>query len=121
MFDCVSYSNYGAAVPYSSSPLCLEDVRLCLEAEQQALQGKKSSSLSNINQRGKPAVSRRRSLPGTPTRGRNGVNNLSPVKLHFLARLLLDVKNGRGCSLFYSELFPLSKFELRVWFYLHLK
>lgn len=69
-------------MPYSSSPLCLEDVRLCLEAEQQALQGKKSSSLSNINQRGKPAASRRRSLPGTPTRGRNdmnGVKNLSPA------------------------------------------
>lgn len=59
---------------YSSSPVCLEDVRLSLEAEKkQALQGQKSSSLTNINQRGKASTNRRRSLPGTPTRGRNGL------------------------------------------------
>ncbi|XP_041806349.1 alsin-like isoform X4 [Chelmon rostratus] len=64
-----SNNNSGLAVPYSSSPVCLEDVRLCLEAEEQALKGKKSSSLTNINQRGNTAANRRRSLPGTPTRG----------------------------------------------------
>ncbi|XP_076603108.1 alsin-like isoform X2 [Chaetodon auriga] len=62
-------NNSGVAVPLSSSPVCLEDVRLCLEAEERALQGKKSSSLTNINQRGNAAANRRRSLPGTPTRG----------------------------------------------------
>uniref|UniRef100_A0A671WV43 Alsin Rho guanine nucleotide exchange factor ALS2 n=1 Tax=Sparus aurata TaxID=8175 RepID=A0A671WV43_SPAAU len=59
----------GLSVSYSSSPVCLEDVRLSLEAEKRALQGQKSSSLTNINQRGKASTNRRRSLPGTPTRG----------------------------------------------------
>ncbi|TKS67420.1 Alsin Amyotrophic lateral sclerosis 2 protein -like protein [Collichthys lucidus] len=60
-------NNSGATVSY---PVCLEDVRLCLEAEKQALKGQKSSSLTNINQKGKAAAAnRRRSLPGTPTRG----------------------------------------------------
>lgn len=68
IFDRLPCSNSGAA--YSCSPVCLEDVRLCLEAEEQTLQGKKSSSLTNINQRGNVAANRRRSLPGTPTRGR---------------------------------------------------
>ncbi|XP_035532247.1 alsin-like isoform X3 [Morone saxatilis] len=65
-------NNSGVALPYSSSPVCLEDVRLCLEAENKALQGQKSSSLTNINQKGIVAANRRLSLPGTPTRGRNG-------------------------------------------------
>lgn len=91
IFDLLSYSNSGVVGPYSSSPLCVEDVRLCLEAKQQLLQEKKSSSLSNINQRGKAAAaaaSRRRSLPGTPTRGRNGgsVNSLTTVWFTFLPR-----------------------------------
>ncbi|XP_075965332.1 alsin-like [Anarhichas minor] len=64
-----SQTNNGVAVPYSSSPVCLEEVRLCLEAEKKVLQGAKSTSLTNINQKGKAAANRRRSLPGTPTRG----------------------------------------------------
>ncbi|XP_070694071.1 alsin-like [Pempheris klunzingeri] len=67
--DLLTSSNSGVAVPYSSSPVCLEEIRLCLEAEKQTLQGQKSSSLTNINQKGKAAANRRRSLPGTPTRG----------------------------------------------------
>ncbi|XP_047193094.1 alsin-like isoform X1 [Scophthalmus maximus] len=59
----------GVSGPYSSSPVCLEDVRLCLEAEKKAVQGLKSSSLTNINQKGEKAGNRRRSLPGTPTHG----------------------------------------------------
>ncbi|KAM9710020.1 alsin-like isoform 2-T2 [Menidia menidia] len=59
----------GPSGPYSSSPVCLEEVRLCLEKERQALQGQKSSSLTNIHQKGKTAASRRHSLPGTPTHG----------------------------------------------------
>ncbi|XP_072253374.1 alsin-like isoform X2 [Leuresthes tenuis] len=59
----------GPSGPYSSSPVCLEEVRLCLEKERQALRGQKSSSLTNIHQKGKTAASRRRSLPGTPTHG----------------------------------------------------
>uniref|UniRef100_A0A8P4G5H2 Alsin n=1 Tax=Dicentrarchus labrax TaxID=13489 RepID=A0A8P4G5H2_DICLA len=69
VYPLISHSNSGVAVPYSSSPVCLEDVRLCLEAENKALQGQKSSSLTNINQKGRVAANRRRSLPGTPTRG----------------------------------------------------
>uniref|UniRef100_A0AAQ4QXW3 Alsin Rho guanine nucleotide exchange factor ALS2 a n=1 Tax=Gasterosteus aculeatus aculeatus TaxID=481459 RepID=A0AAQ4QXW3_GASAC len=62
----------GVAAPYSSSvPVCLEEVRLCLAAEKRALRGPKSTSLTNINQKGKAAANRRRSLPGTPTQGRN--------------------------------------------------
>lgn len=63
----------------SSSPACLDEVRLRLEAEKKELQGQKSSSLTNINQKAKTAANRRRSLPGTPTRGRNGrgVNSLT--------------------------------------------
>ncbi|KAG7241695.1 hypothetical protein INR49_025160 [Caranx melampygus] len=60
----------GVSGPYSSSsPACLDEVRLCLEAEKKALQGQKSSSLTNINQKAKTAANRRRSLPGTPTHG----------------------------------------------------
>uniref|UniRef100_UPI0037E9340C alsin-like isoform X2 n=1 Tax=Semicossyphus pulcher TaxID=241346 RepID=UPI0037E9340C len=62
-------SNNGVVMPYSSSPVCLEKVQLFLVAEKQALQGQKSSSLTNINQKGKAAANGRRSLPGTPTRG----------------------------------------------------
>lgn len=63
-------NNYATPQPHSSSPLCVEEVRLCLGTEQQVLQGKKSSSLSNINQWTKAsAAGRRRSLPGTPNRG----------------------------------------------------
>ncbi|KAF7216143.1 alsin isoform X1 [Nothobranchius furzeri] len=54
---------------YPSPPVCLEEVRLCLQKERQALQGQKSSSLTNIHQKGKSAASRRRSHPGTPTHG----------------------------------------------------
>lgn len=72
IFDRLCYSNSGVAAPYSSSPVCLEEVRLCLGAEKQGLQGQKSSSLTNINQKGCVAANRRRSLPGTPTRGMNG-------------------------------------------------
>uniref|UniRef100_A0A8D3A2Y2 VPS9 domain-containing protein n=1 Tax=Scophthalmus maximus TaxID=52904 RepID=A0A8D3A2Y2_SCOMX len=67
--DPLSYSKSGVSGPYSSSPVCLEDVRLCLEAEKKAVQGLKSSSLTNINQKGEKAGNRRRSLPGTPTHG----------------------------------------------------
>lgn len=76
---------------YSSSPVCLEEVRLCLEAEKQALQGQKSISLTNINQKGTPAASRRRSLPGTPTRGRNG-RVLTTFRKHLLCCNELDRK-----------------------------
>ncbi|XP_069388473.1 alsin-like isoform X5 [Paralichthys olivaceus] len=67
--DLLISSNSGVSGPYSSSPVCLEEVRLCLEAEKKALQGQKSSSLTNIHQKGKTAGNRRRSLPGTPTHG----------------------------------------------------
>ncbi|XP_056284994.1 alsin-like isoform X1 [Pseudoliparis swirei] len=59
-------------VAYSSSSVSSEDVRLCLETEKQALQGPYSTSLTNINQKGKAAGHRRRSLPGIPTRGSPG-------------------------------------------------
>ncbi|XP_044073201.1 alsin-like isoform X3 [Siniperca chuatsi] len=62
-------NNSGVAVSYSSSPVCLEEVRLGLEAEKHALH---STIITNINQKGKAAANRRCSLPGTPTRGRNG-------------------------------------------------
>lgn len=72
-FDLLYSSNYASMQPHSSSPLCVEEVRLCLGAEQQVLQGKKSSSLSNINQWTKASTAgRRRSLPGTPKCGTNG-------------------------------------------------
>ncbi|KAM8856113.1 alsin-like isoform 2-T3 [Spinachia spinachia] len=64
-----SQSNNGVAAPCSSSAACLEEVRLSLAAEKPALRGPKSTSLTNINQKGKAAANRRRSLPGTPTRG----------------------------------------------------
>ncbi|XP_068602604.1 alsin-like [Brachionichthys hirsutus] len=74
-------SSSGVARPYSSSPVCLEDIGLCLETQSQTLRGKKSSSLSNIRQKGK-AGSRRCSLPGTPPsrspwRQRSGAHRLS--------------------------------------------
>nr|XP_020470120.1 alsin-like [Monopterus albus] len=62
-------SNSGVSGTYSSSPVCLEEVRLCVEAERKALQGQKSSSLTNLHQNGQSAANRRRSLPGTPTHG----------------------------------------------------
>ncbi|XP_067371199.1 alsin-like isoform X3 [Channa argus] len=62
-------SNKSQASNFSSSPLGLEEGRLCLETERKALQGQKSSSLTNLNQKGKTAANRRRSLPGTPTHG----------------------------------------------------
>ncbi|XP_055360815.1 alsin-like isoform X2 [Betta splendens] len=62
-------NNSGTSGPYSSSPLGLEEVRLCLQAEKKPLQGQKSSSLTNLNQKGIAAANRRRSLPGTPTHG----------------------------------------------------
>ncbi|XP_026151072.1 alsin-like isoform X2 [Mastacembelus armatus] len=61
----------GMSGPYSFSPGCLE-VRLSQEAEKMGLQGLKSSSLTNLNQKGQTATNRRRSLPGTPTHGRTG-------------------------------------------------
>uniref|UniRef100_A0A673ATW6 Alsin Rho guanine nucleotide exchange factor ALS2 a n=1 Tax=Sphaeramia orbicularis TaxID=375764 RepID=A0A673ATW6_9TELE len=59
----------GVSGSYSSSPGCLEDIRLRLKAEGEALQGQKSSSLTDISQREKTTSNRRRSLPGTPTHG----------------------------------------------------
>ncbi|KAI3356099.1 hypothetical protein L3Q82_017364, partial [Scortum barcoo] len=67
--DSTPQSQTNNGVAYSSSPVCLEEVRLCLEAEKQTLQAQKSSSLTNIDQKEKAAANRRRSLPGTPTRG----------------------------------------------------
>ncbi|KAL6100615.1 als2 [Pungitius sinensis] len=64
-----SQSNNGVAAPLSSASVCLEEVRLCLAAEKPPPRGPKSTSLTNINQKGKAAGGRRRSLPGTPTRG----------------------------------------------------
>ncbi|XP_067459329.1 alsin-like isoform X2 [Thunnus thynnus] len=58
-----------AGIYSSSSPVCSEEVRIYLEKERQALQGQKSSSLTDINQKGKTGPNRRRSLPGTPTHG----------------------------------------------------
>ncbi|XP_029980633.1 alsin-like isoform X2 [Sphaeramia orbicularis] len=62
-------NNGGVSGSYSSSPGCLEDIRLRLKAEGEALQGQKSSSLTDISQREKTTSNRRRSLPGTPTHG----------------------------------------------------
>ncbi|XP_026231827.1 alsin-like isoform X2 [Anabas testudineus] len=59
----------GVSGQYSSSAVGLEEVQLCLEAEKTAMQGQKSSSLTNLSQKGKNAANRRRSLPGTPTHG----------------------------------------------------
>ncbi|KAM7407669.1 hypothetical protein PAMA_003415 [Pampus argenteus] len=58
-----------AGIYSSSSPVCLEEVRLRLEKEKHTLQGQKSSSLTDINQKGKTGANRRCSLPGTPTHG----------------------------------------------------
>ncbi|XP_011487920.1 alsin-like isoform X3 [Oryzias latipes] len=55
-------SSIGLSGLYSSSPLCLEEIHL-------SLQSLKSSSLTNIHEKGSSAASRRRSLPGTPTHG----------------------------------------------------
>uniref|UniRef100_A0A3Q3J027 Alsin-like PH-like domain-containing protein n=1 Tax=Monopterus albus TaxID=43700 RepID=A0A3Q3J027_MONAL len=78
--DLLSYSNSGVSGTYSSSPVCLEEVRLCVEAERKALQGQKSSSLTNLHQNGQSAANRRRSLPGTPTHGKtNSVWTYSDV------------------------------------------
>ncbi|XP_041662616.1 stress-associated endoplasmic reticulum protein 2 isoform X2 [Cheilinus undulatus] len=60
-------SNSGVLIPCSSS-VRVEEVQLCLAEEKQAFQGRKSASLTNVNQRRK-ATNRGRSLPGTPTRG----------------------------------------------------
>ncbi|CAN9497900.1 unnamed protein product [Ophioblennius macclurei] len=55
--------------PYSSSPVCLEEVRLCLEQEKRPLQRQKSLSLTNIHQKRNKAAVSRRSHPGTPPHG----------------------------------------------------
>ncbi|XP_015228322.1 PREDICTED: alsin-like isoform X2 [Cyprinodon variegatus] len=68
-------NNGGASGPLSSSPVSLEEVRLCLVKEKQALL---SSSLTNIHQKGNAATSRRLSLPGIPTHG-------SPRRRHHCA------------------------------------
>uniref|UniRef100_A0A3P9H966 Uncharacterized protein n=1 Tax=Oryzias latipes TaxID=8090 RepID=A0A3P9H966_ORYLA len=65
IFDLLFRSSIGLSGLYSSSPLCLEEIHL-------SLQSLKSSSLTNIHEKGSSAASRRRSLPGTPTHGRNG-------------------------------------------------
>lgn len=62
----IQTNNGGASGPLSSSPVCLEEVRLCLERERRSPLG---SSLTNIHQKGNAAASRGRSLPGTPTHG----------------------------------------------------
>ncbi|XP_029967900.1 alsin isoform X2 [Salarias fasciatus] len=54
---------------YSSSPVCLDEVRLCLEQEKQALQRQKSVSLTNIHQKRNTPSKSRRSHPGTPPHG----------------------------------------------------
>ncbi|XP_027878027.1 alsin-like isoform X1 [Xiphophorus couchianus] len=60
-------NNGVASAPLSSSPVCLEEVRLCVERERQA---PLSCSLTNAHQKGNAAAaSGRRSLPGTPTHG----------------------------------------------------
>uniref|UniRef100_A0A3Q2D4F0 Alsin Rho guanine nucleotide exchange factor ALS2 n=1 Tax=Cyprinodon variegatus TaxID=28743 RepID=A0A3Q2D4F0_CYPVA len=74
IFDLVFCSG-GASGPLSSSPVSLEEVRLCLVKEKQALL---SSSLTNIHQKGNAATSRRLSLPGIPTHG-------SPRRRHHCA------------------------------------
>lgn len=61
----------GVSGSYSSSPGCLEDIRLRLKVEGEALQSQKSSSLTDISQREKTTSNRRRSLPGTPTHGKS--------------------------------------------------
>lgn len=71
--DCPSHSNFGVTLPCSSSSLCLDDVRLCLESGLQVQPGKKLSSLSNKPYKAKSAGTRRHSVPGTPTRGKNRV------------------------------------------------
>uniref|UniRef100_A0A672IV93 Alsin Rho guanine nucleotide exchange factor ALS2 n=1 Tax=Salarias fasciatus TaxID=181472 RepID=A0A672IV93_SALFA len=68
-FDLLLHSNSGS---YSSSPVCLDEVRLCLEQEKQALQRQKSVSLTNIHQKRNTPSKSRRSHPGTPPHGRNG-------------------------------------------------
>ncbi|XP_029935895.1 alsin-like isoform X2 [Myripristis murdjan] len=50
-------------------PLGVEEVQLCV---QEALQARKSSSLTDINQKEAAAASRRRSLPGSPSHGSPG-------------------------------------------------
>uniref|UniRef100_A0A674NA68 Alsin Rho guanine nucleotide exchange factor ALS2 n=1 Tax=Takifugu rubripes TaxID=31033 RepID=A0A674NA68_TAKRU len=65
--DCPSHSNFGVTLPCSSSSLCLDDVRLCLESGLQVQPGKKLSSLSNKHYKAKSAGTRRHSVPGTPT------------------------------------------------------
>ncbi|KAM9343957.1 alsin-like [Pholidichthys leucotaenia] len=63
-------NNSGLSWSYSSSsPACLEEVRLCLEKEKKSLLSQKSSSLTNIHQKARAAASRRGSHPGTPTHG----------------------------------------------------
>ncbi|PWA31284.1 hypothetical protein CCH79_00002874, partial [Gambusia affinis] len=62
-------NNGGSSASLSSSPVCLEEVRLCVERERQALP---SCSLTNAHQKRNAAASGRRSLPGTPTHGTTG-------------------------------------------------
>uniref|UniRef100_H3CDQ7 Alsin Rho guanine nucleotide exchange factor ALS2 n=1 Tax=Tetraodon nigroviridis TaxID=99883 RepID=H3CDQ7_TETNG len=70
-FTICRISNYdvGGTLPCSSSSLCLDEVRLCLESGLQVQPGKKLSSLSSQTYKAKSAGSRRHSVPGTPTRG----------------------------------------------------
>lgn len=53
--------------PYSSSPVSVDEVRLGLREQSQSLFVESSSSLTDIRE--KRAEHRRRSLPGTPSRG----------------------------------------------------
>lgn len=71
--DCPSHVSFGVTLPCSSSSLCLDDVRLCLESGLQVQPGKKLSSLSNKPYKAKSAGTRRHSVPGTPTRGKTEV------------------------------------------------
>lgn len=68
--DC-PFSDVGGTLPCSSSSLCLDEVRLCLESGLQVQPGKKLSSLSSQTYKAKSAGSRRHSVPGTPTRGKD--------------------------------------------------
>lgn len=69
--DCPSHSNAGGTLPASSSSLCLDEVRLCLDSGLQVQPAKKLSSPSSKTYKAKSAGSRRHSVPGTPTRGKN--------------------------------------------------
>ncbi|KAM8857884.1 alsin-like isoform 3-T3 [Synchiropus picturatus] len=65
----VRNQSYSSSVPgcLSSSPLCLDEVNVLVERS--GLQGKKSSSLTDISKKLKLGTSSRRSTPGTPVHG----------------------------------------------------